>query len=81
MAVGGGEMRQCEWFWQRQGRAGKQAERGHHEKEPKETMRPKHCYKSKQTKCSSQANPFNPLLGVVCQPAPQIGRKNTADLK
>ena len=44
-------------------------------------MRPKHGCKANQTQKCSQLNPLNPLLGVVCQPTPQIGRKNAADLK
>ena len=44
-------------------------------------MRPKHRCKANQAQQRRQLNPFHPLLGVVCQPAPQIGRKNAADLK
>ena len=44
-------------------------------------MRPKHGCKANQTQKCSQLNPLNPLLGVVCQPTPQIRRKNAADLK
>ena len=44
-------------------------------------MRPKHGCKANQTQQRRQLNPLNPLLGMIRQPAPQIGRKNTADLK
>ena len=81
MAVGACKVRQSKWFWKRQRRAGKQAERGHHQEKPKEAMRPKHRHKTQQAKKSGEFYPLNTLLGVVCQPAPQIGRKNAADLK
>ena len=44
-------------------------------------MRPKHCRETNQAQQGCQLNPSDAFACVVCQPTPQIGRKNAANLK